>query len=497
MEPRRRKSVNTRLLKLSEKLDDYAAVISPRWAYRRRAFRFGYEVLDRSRQRKKRSGISGTGDSQLTAERLARLRDICEDLARNNPLVKGILRRLATKVVGTSTKIQARTADAGWNAEAERLFKAEMVERPCDVTGRFGIQKYLKTLYQSYATAGDIFTIFTDDGLQAVEGCQVGTPYGRKDAKNYDRINGIAVSKKTKKVIGYYVGVPNRWGYIKNEDVKMYPAGAVHHSFSPDRFSCSRGEPALVSAVDTIDKLFGYIDAELVAAKINACFPMMITTRDAEGKNPAYTGGISSTGKDADDRTLVKIDPGMIWEGDPGEEAKAIGAARPAQAFDNFVLRILMLIGNPVNLPLMLVTGDYSGATFMNSRVAYQEARDTWADEQELVIKPFLHRVWLWKVSQWIARKKLTERDDWALHEIQCKRWPYVDPYKESMADKQQLANGTTTRTDICARQGDDFRDVTDRRADEEKYLGEKGVTLTAAKQKSNIENKNGKEDGR
>jgi len=470
------------LRRISVRLDDVVGVLSPRAAMMRKSYRFGYDVLDKHRTRKKRSGMGGSGDSHLTAEKLSRLSDICEDLARNNPLVKGILRKLATKVVGTSTKIQARTKDKEWNQAAEDLLKAELIDVPCDVTGRFNLPAYLKKLYQSYCTAGDMFTIFTDDGIQAVEGNQVGTPYGAKKAENFDVTNGIAISKKTKKVIGYYIGKPNKWGYIRNESVQRYTADVVHHSFNPDRFSYSRGEPLLVSAVDTIDKLFGYVDAELVAAKINACFPMMTTTKDAAGQPPPFTRGISSSGKDEYDRPLMKIDPGMIWEGGPGEEAKAIGAQRPTSAFDSFVLRILMLIGNPVNLPLMLMTGDFSGATFMNSRVAYQEARDTWYDEQELVIKPFVRRLWIWKLQQWIAEKKLTQRDDWRKHEILCKRWPYVDPFKEAKADEVQLRNGTTTRTGICARQGDDFRDLTDQRADEEKYLEEKEVDLVPPK---------------
>lgn len=234
----------------------------------------------------------------------------------------------------------------------------------------------------------------------------------------------------------------------------------------------------LISAVDTIDKLFGYIDAELVAAKINACFPMMVLTRDSSGKPPPFTKGVSSSGKDEYERQIEKIDPGMIWHGEPGEQASAIGSSRPASAFDPFILRILMLIGQPVNLPLMLMTGDYSGATFMNSRVAYQEARDTWHDEQELVIKPFLRQLWLRKVQQWIERKDLKKREDSGRFEILAKRWPYVDPWKESKADEQQLQNGTTTRTEICARQGTDFRDLTDQRAEEENYLKEKDITL-------------------
>lgn len=470
------------LRRVSMALDDYVGVLSPRAAMMRRSYRFGYDILDKHRTRKKRSDTGGTGDWHLSQEKLDKLREICRDLGRNNPLVKGIFRKLATKVVGTATKIQAKTDDEGWNKAAEELWKEEMVNVPCDVTGRFNIHAYLKKMYYTYCRDGDMFTIFTDQGIQAIEGDCVGTPYGKNKAKLFDVINGVAVSKSSKKVIGYYIGRPNKWGYIANESVQRYTADVVHHVFNSDRFSCSRGEPVLISAVDTIDKLFGYIDAELVAAKINACFPMMITTKDSSGMGPPYTGGVSSSGKDEDNRQLEKIDPGIIWHGGPGEKADAIGAARPASAFDPFVLRILMLIGNPVNLPLMLVTGDYSGATFMNSRVAYQEARDSWNDEQELIIKPFVRRLWILKVQQWIERKALAKRDDWDRYEILCKRWNYVDPWKESKADEQQLKNGTTTRSIISARQGHDFKDLTDQRAEEEKYLDEKGVTLVPEK---------------
>lgn len=463
-------------------LDDVVGVFSPRWAMMRKSYRFGYDILDKHRLRKKRSDMGGTGDWHLSEEKLDKLREICRDLGRNNPLVKGIFRKLATKIVGTATKIQARTEDEGWNQAAEQLWKEEMVNVPCDVTGRFNVHAFLKKMYKTYCRDGDMFVIFTDEGIQAIEGDQVGTPYAKKETEHFDVINGVAVSKKSKKVIGYYIGKPNKWGYIANESVQKYTADVVHHIFSSDRFSCSRGEPVLVSAVDMIDKLFGYIDAELVAAKINACFPIMVTTKDSSGAGPPYTGGISSTGRDEDNRQLEKIEPGMIWHGEPGEKADAIGATRPASAFDPFIKNIMMIIGQSVNMPLMLMTGDFSGATFMNSRVAYQEARDTWHDEQELVIKPFVRRMWLWKMQQWIERKELTKRDDWARYEILCKRWPYVDPWKESKADEQQLKNGTINRHKICARQGEDFKDLTDQRAEEEKYLKEKEVVLVPPK---------------
>ena len=470
------------LRRASIALDDVAGVLSPRWAMMRKSYRFGYDILDKHRLRKKRSDMGGTGDWHLSEEKLDKLREICRDLGRNNPLIKGMFRKLATKIVGTSTKIQARTEDEGWNKAAEQLWREEMVDVPCDVTGRFNFHAFLKKMYYAYCRDGDMFVIFTDEGIQAIEGDNVGTPYGNKEAEYFEVINGVAVSKESKKVIGYYIGKPNKWGYIANESVQKYTADVVHHVLNTDRFSCSRGEPALVSAVDMIDKLFGYIDAELVAAKINACFPMMIISKDPTGTPPPFTKGVSSTGRDEDDRQLEKVDPGMIWRGETGEKADAIGSTRPASAFDNFILRIMMIIGQPVNLPLMLVTGDYSGATFMNTRVAYQEARDTWHDEQELVIKPFVRRLYNLKLQQWIERKDLTARDDSGRFDIMCKRWPYVDPWKESKADEQQMKNKTTNPTMICARQGHDFKDVADQLAKDEEYLKEKGMTLAPEK---------------
>lgn len=470
------------LRRISTRLDDYVGVFSPRRAMMRKSYRFGYDILDKHRTRKKRADLGGTGDWHLTQQRHDELREICRDLGRNNPLVKGIFRKLATKIIGTDTTIQARTDDEGWNKAVGELWKDEMVNNPCDVTGRFNIHAYLKMLYKSYCQDGDLFTIFTDGGIQAIEGDCCGTPSGHRDAKHFEVANGIAVSKKTRRVIGYYIGRPNRWGYIESGSMQKYSQEVVHHSFNPDRFSQSRGEPILISAVDTIDKLFSYVDAELVAAKINACFPMMTTTKTTDGKPPPFTGGVHSSGKDDSGRTVMKVEPGMIWEGSPGEKAEAIGSTRPAAAFDTFMMRILTLIGSPTNMPVMLMTGDYSGATFMNSRVAYAEARDTWRDEQEIVVKPFMRRLWILKLQEWIRRKDLKERDDQNRFDVLCKRWPYVDPWKEAKADEQQLKNGTTNHTVICNRQGRDFKELTDQRAEEEEYLKEKNVTLIPEK---------------
>jgi len=390
-------------------------------------------------------------------------------MSRNNPLVNGLLKIERNGLVGSGVRIQARTGDEKLNEELEAAWHEQMLNKPCDVTGRFNINQFLRKMFLSYRRDGDIAAIFLDDKLQAVEGEQIGTPWDGKVgavAEHYDIINGVAYSKETGELLGYYIGKADRWGYIKNTSFKKYPASVVHHMFDPERFSQSRGEPVLTSSINFIDTLCDYIDAELVAAKVQACFTMFISKE--YGNIPeAYTGGISDTGTDVDENQLEKMEPGTVVYGSEGQKAQGIGWTRPSGLFDPFVLRMLTLISRPLCMPLMLITGDFSGATFMNARLAYQKVQEEWEAQQDNIIKPFISRVWRWKLQRLLDNKDIKANNEESRkkifrHEILCKRWPYVDPGKEAKADEQEILNGTLDPIEVCARQGRDFEEVTE-----------------------------------
>lgn len=454
---------------MSLRVDDIVGIFSPRRAYNRKAWRFSYDVLDNTRTRRRRTDIGGTADKHLTPQNLYRLREDCRGICRNNPIVKGLLATERDGVIGSGVQIQARTSDEGWNKKAEAAWKAEMVDVPCDVTERFNFNQFLRLYYLAYRRDGDAAVIFLDNKIQGIEGEQIGTPTMRIDRKTFYVVNGVAISKVTKRVIGYYIGSPDRWGYIKSTAFRSYRPDQVHFLFSPERFSQSRGEPALTSCIDAIDKTDKYDDAELVAATVNACFTMFVSREDDTGAPPGYTYGSSETGEDTEENRLEKMEPGTIMYGRTGEKAEGIGQRRPGNLYDTFIKRQLSKIGRPLLMPLMLITLDFSGATYMNARIAYSKVHDAWLNEQNLLVKPFVSRVWRWKLESLIRRKVLSPRDDWMSHEIVCNRWPYVDPWKESKADEQQLINGTITRTEICARQGRDFKEVTNKLDEEGK----------------------------
>jgi lambda family phage portal protein len=474
----------------SERIDDFVGILSPRRALLRKAYRFSYDAIDSHRLRKKRTGFGGTGDTHLTEQNLYKLREINRELTRNNPLIEGLFETERDGVIGSGPVIQARTGDDKLNEELEAAWKEYMLDRPCDVTRRFNFNSYLGVKYLTYRRDGDCASIFVDGHLQAVEGEQIGSPFGEPKPLHYEVVNGCAYSKKTKALIGFYIGESDRkWGYIKAGTWKKYTPERVHHMFNPRRFTQSRGVPALTSSIDFIDKMCGYIDAELVAAKVAACFSAFVKTNDAEPLPAAYTKGVSTSGEDSDNVRLEKLEPGTIMYGQEGEDITTVGMNRPTSAFDQFLQRVLTLIGRPMCLPLMLITLDFSGATFMNARIAYQKVQDAWMREQEWVVKPFVSRIWRWKMQQLIDRKIIKVTNEKLLtsllrHEVFCKRWPYVDPFKEAKADEAQLKNGTTTRRAICSRQGDDYGVVSTELFAEEKQRKEQGLPAPGEKPK-------------
>lgn len=449
--------------RVSVRLDGLVGIISPPAMARRQAARFAYDAVTHKRTHKSRSGQGGSGDKHLTHLTHGKLREIGRDLSRNNPLAKGLLQIERDGIVGSGVRVKSDTGDPALDKEMDQAWREEAIESPIDVTGRFNFNDCQRIGYLTYRRDGDYATILTDDGIQNVEGEQIGTPASLSGSgtKLYEIRNGVAVSKKTGRVIGYYIGQPDKWGWIRGDSYSMYDSDDVHHMFSTDRFSQSRGEPVLTSCIEYIDLLDEYFEAEAVAAKVQACFSMFISRRDEydDGEFLPTTYNYPS-GFDEDGNRIEKMEPGTIIYGKDGESASGIGMNRPGTMFTPFINGLLMLISRPLNLPLMLVTGDFSGASFMNARIAYQQVQERWKPEQNSILLPYASKIRLWKVQQWIDSGKFKFQEGIFGHSIWPRRWPYVDPFKEAKADEVELKNGTTSQTEICARKGLEFDEV-------------------------------------
>jgi len=445
-------SIERAATKASQKVDKFIGIFSPKTAYKRQAFRFAYDAIKKSRLNKSRGTISdATEDALLSEFDLAEFRLIGRDMSRNNPIAVGMLETEADEIIGNVLKIKPDTGSESLDAEIEQAWKEEVLQSPVDVKGEWNFLQVLRQIFTAYRRDGDCGCIFTDDGLQIIEGEQIGTPIG-KDEPLFKIINGVA-RKPNGKLLGYYVGKPTKYGYIEIGSYKKYDAKDMHLMYWPWRSSQSRGIPALTPSIKFMDNLYGYLEAELVAARVNACNCMFVA-RDGEGMPDGWTGGSSPEGVTDDGKRIEKMEPGTIIYGQPGETATGITQTRPGNMFDPYVNKMLSFIARPLSLPLMLVTLDFSGATYMNARIANQIAKENWIRQQEFIIKPFVRKFY----KKWLAKKWPDAKTN---NSILCRRWPYVDPVKEAAADKIELNdNKTTSPQEICARKGVDFEDV-------------------------------------
>jgi capsid protein len=297
-------------------------------------------------------------------------------------------------------------------------------------------------------------------------------------------------------VIGYYVGKPNKWGYIQPASFTKYTADQVQHIFDPDRVTYTRGEPLLTPSVQWFDKFGRYADAELVTSCVQACQGIFIGKKSPESGLPSPVVHKPNSEVNAEDSLKrFQMAPGMVWEGEPDETVTNIGATRPTTVFGEFMNKVLTIAGRAAGMPLMLITQDLSGATFMNARVAAQMAQERWRKVQNRVQRPVSHW-YTWQTGRDIAGDPdlRPAPKDWRKHEVFFRRWPYVNPEQEAKADEIDLRNGTTSRTFICARTGRDYRDVVREQVREQQIEKEEGLKKVQPPAKDQPDGKKPKE---
>lgn len=442
---------------------DPIRAISPKWAYQCEAYRFAYDALVNDRTGgggRPTSRNPGAADNELDEETLNGLREVARDLAQNNPLVKGILQDEANDVVGTETQIQSRSGNTDWDSETERLWKQEMIDRPCDVSGRFNVKKLLQLAFPASRRDGDFFVLNTKQGYQLCEGEQCGTPHGHQEAKTFTVTNGVAVSKQSGRVIGYFIGKPAEWGAIDPQSWRQYQKPDVFHVFNPDRVSYSRGEPIFASSVVLLKKLWGFVDASVVKARLHVCLSVFVELESQDRIPGAFKKGRYPSGQTPEGQKIDKISPGGISYLNQGETVKPFIPSSPTSEFDPFFLRVLSIIGRPLCMPLILTSLDFSQATNMNMRGAFMQAQKNFKQQQENLVVP----LYSWLYTHWLREKiragQIQEIEGAFAHEVSPQRWPYVDPAKQAEADAQELANGTTSEIEICTRGGKDYLDV-------------------------------------
>lgn len=248
---------------------------------------------------------------------------------------------------------------------------------------------------------------------------------------------------------------------MRNNRLDRIPSSELLHIFLPDRVSQVIGAPASSSALLRLKMLGSYEEAELIAAREAAC--------KGYGIKQATPNGFEGASQDQQGRELQPVEPGMGLLLQPGEEYFGINPDHPTQAYPDFTKSVVRGIASGLGVSYNSLANDLEGVNYSSIRAGLLEEREEWKAVQQWFIEEVCEPIfedWLeWSLTFGYIKAGggslgLAYFDYYNQPEWKPRRWPWVDPEKDTQANRLAVALRLKSRRAIIAEEGDDIDEV-------------------------------------
>lgn len=268
-------------------------------------------------------------------------------------------------------------------------------------------------------------------------------------------------------------------------------ADRIIHRFLAEemRPDTARGVPWIFAALRRMAMLGGYEEAALVGAREGAAKMGFYKQPTAEGlpiTTPTPQSGDGTAVADETDAegNLVQVtEPGQFNVLPPGWDFQAYDPAYPNDAMAPFIKGMLRAFSASVGLNYNTVTGDLEGVSLSSLRQGGNNDRATFEALQGFFSENFstpMFERWLSLALDMgqVGRLPPDGFDRFNKPRFIGRPWRSPDPQKDVAAGAQKVSLGITSRTRLCAENGEDWEEILDELAREEDMAREKGVTL-------------------
>jgi len=425
-------------------------------------------------------GRTATRGSGAYHERYDRgqLIDQSRQFFRDNGIYRGMIDRAASYIVGNGFSLQAKTSNAKWNADVERLWREfwRSPEIKQVVPGR----RIERMVCRELLLAGDTGAIKTDLGLlQLVEAEQIARKTRGKNQDN-DGIDKDEWGRPTQ----FWVSPYGSYGRVTTSNAKSYTPEEFLFITDPERPSSIRGVPPCQAVFPMLHRINDVCDSEAIAWQILARVAVSITRQGgAELGHQESTEDTTKSSTDAStnltDR-MTELDYALLFHGEPGEEIRGVERNIPGKDFSQSLIMFLRLLGLPLGLPLEVILLDWTKSNYSQSRAVLEQAYQTFIGWQLLIEDFFYRPVYEWKVTKWIASGRLTTRRDAFAHECLKPTYPWLDQLKEVEAWGEKAERGFATHQQICKSLGFDRQDIVTAREEEVRDAIERAKQIEA-----------------
>jgi len=506
---------------------------------------FGFNISRSTKARKSLGTYQAGMMNRLTADwpiailsadaalrwNLRQLRARSRDLERNGGINERYLSALETNVIGSQgvqLQMKARPVSAS-ATQPEKFDRAanEIIEKEWDefglrgnfdITGKHSRQDFWRLALRTTARDGDALILVYRGGnvpnkwkiaFQLIEGDYLDDLYEvRRGNGTYGGVPaGHTVSMgveldEYKRKVAYWV-LASHPGETMDEGVNTYverrrripalgtePGASVHclHLTLSKRAEQTRGVPWITPAMMAIKMLEGYEEAELVAARAQACKHVFFERQQfgPDGSPLDYGEEDAGTGQLVDD-----TEPGGSTELPIGYHANFYNPSHPNQAFPDFTKSIKRKISSALNCAYNTLFVDLESVNYSSIRAGLLDEREEWKMKQnwakdDLVIPSFGAWLQMQLMVGTLAPNALgTTGSAYGLldyprlnaPEFKFRKWQWVDPRKDIETAQLMLESKLTTRTRLISDfSSDDFEETIDEIAAETQYIDDAGL---------------------
>lgn len=496
-------------------LDKFIAFISPRRGVEREANRQQLEAMQKSydagenlRNRDWRLRNISAEETDSPHREIIRAR--ARDLERNSDIMNSLVSAFMRNVIGKGMTLQAKIYEAENtpNKELEGAIESEWAEwckkENCDVTGSQSFKALIKMCLIRKKVDGGIILLkcFTKGKripfqLQAIEVDELDE--GRLTPNTQGNIvKGGIEYDSAKRAVGYWIKQYSIDG-LTEADSKFFPASRVIFYWTKRRPSQIREMSDMTPSMTRIRDTNEFMNAVQIGKRVEAAFGVFISRQ-----NPQTSGGVgrvpSSGGSERKTYEDKHLTPGLILEGNVGDQASVIDPKGRGADADAFSKLLLQLIAAGQGLSYEAVSRDMSQSNYSSARQGIIEDEMTFSDDID-ELKAIMSEIYETFVISAVLANAVLIPDFWEnkrkylKHEWIKSPKPWIDPSKEATANKTALDSGQKSLIDISAEAGEDWQDKIDDMIAVKEYLNSKGYDLEGGALKKIIKDGGGNEE--
>ena len=507
-------------MSLGSTIDRVIGILSPGSALRRTQQRKTLERMyagaEANRLTNSKKPRNQAADSELLGPFGAdSLRAWARALVRDNAYAWGVVDTIVSSVIGCGISAQSQVeTPEGTDIEDVNERRDSVWQEwcdVCDVNGRLNFAEIQQLAQREIVEAGEVLIHLVNTpakkyrgiyrpvpfAIELIEADRLATEkdtYKIRDNGNNRIVRGVELDDLGKPIAYWiYPEHPNSPYAGGRTTPERYDAADILHLYRIDRIGQSRGASWFAPVMSWLRDLGVYVDNEIQASAVAACFGVAVTTTGRAGSGLMPSTDSEST--DDNGNQFEYLEPAMIVRLNPGESVESINPGRPNSASEPWINLMLRGIAVGTGLSYEIVARDYSKTNYSSSRTSQLEDRRRFRRWQQYMVGHMCHPVWdrfneqaatagvdgFPSMTELLADRRKVTAVEW-----QTPAWEWVDPQSEQTASDAALTSFQSTYQHELGQRGKNWRNVFYQRAKEEKLKRQLGLVTTDM---ANIEN--------